>query len=104
MKKSTVTEQKTNKFVCWGINWKVRAKNPYFWIGLIAVIFASIDIKPEMLTSWAILWEECKQLFSNPFALCCVIIAVICYVNDPTTKGIKDSEQALTYHAPRKEY
>lgn len=104
MKKSTVTEQKTNKFVWWGINWKVRVKNPYFWIGLIAVIFASIGIKPEMLTSWAILWEECKQLFSNPFALCCVIVAVICYVNDPTTKGIKDSEQALTYHAPKKEY
>ena len=37
------------------INWKVRAKNPYFWFGLIAIILASVGAKPEMFTSWAIL-------------------------------------------------
>ena len=55
MKKNVVTEQ--NKFIFCGINWKVRAKNPYFWIGLIDVIFASVVIKPEMITSWGILWQ-----------------------------------------------
>lgn len=85
------------------INWKVRVKNPYFWIGLIAVILAAVGVSPECLTSWAILWEKVIGLLGNPFAIGCTIVAVIGYVNDPTTKGIGDSKQALTYDAPKGE-
>lgn len=83
------------------INWKVRIKNPYFWIGLIACILAAIGISPECVTSWNILAEKIISLLSNPFAIGCTIVAVIGYINDPTTKGLKDSEQALTYSAPK---
>lgn len=85
------------------INWKVRVKNPYFWIGLIAVILAAVGVSPECLTSWAILWEKIIGLLGNPFAIGCTIVAVIGYVNDPTTKGLKDSQLARTYDAPRGE-
>ena len=78
------------------INWKVRLKNSYFWFGLIAIVLAAVDAKPEMFTSWAILVGQGK-LFSNPFAWGCVIIAVVGYINDPTTQGITDSKQAWTY-------
>lgn len=83
------------------INWKVRIKNPYFWIGLVAVICAAVGVSPECLTSWGILWEKIVELIGNPFAIGCTIVAVIGYVNDPTTKGIRDSEQALTYDSPK---
>lgn len=83
------------------INWKVRAKNPYFWIGLIAVILAAVGISPECLTSWSILADKIMALLGNPFAIGCVIVAVIGYVNDPTTNGIKDSKLALTYDKPK---
>ena len=83
------------------INWKVRAKNPYFWIGLIAVILAAVGISPECLTSWAILADKIMALLGNPFAIGCVIVAVIGYVNDPTTNGISDSKLALTYDKPK---
>ena len=83
------------------INWKVRIKNPYFWIGLIATILAAVGVSPECLTSWAILWEKIMALLGNPFAIGCMIVAIIGYVNDPTTKGISDSKQALTYEAPK---
>ena len=85
------------------INWKVRVKNPYFWFGLIAIIFAAMGAKPEMFTSWAILAKQVKNLLSNPFALGCVVVAVVGYVNDPTTQGITDSKQALTYQKPKKD-
>lgn len=85
------------------INWKVRFKNPYFWIGLVAVVFAAVGVSPECLTSWAILWEKIVELIGNPFAIGCTIVAVIGYVNDPTTKGICDSKQALTYEKPKGE-
>lgn len=83
------------------INWKVRAKNPYFWMGLIATILAAVGVSPECIVSWPILWEKVMLLLGNPFALGCAIIAIVGYVNDPTTKGISDSKQALTYDKPK---
>ena len=83
------------------INWKVRAVNPYFWIGLIAVVLASVGVSPETLTSWTILKNQLLALIGNPFAIGCVAIAVIGYINDPTTRGIGDSEQVLSYKKPR---
>lgn len=84
-----------------GINWKVRAKNPYFWIGLIAVMLAAVGVSPESLTSWTILGEQIKNLLLNPFAIGCVVVAILGYVNDPTTKGLTDSKQALQYDKPK---
>ncbi len=83
------------------INWKVRAKNPYFWVGLIGVILTAMDVKPEMFTSWAVLVEQLKLLFGNPFMLGSVVLAVVGVLHDPTTKGICDSDTALTYSKPR---
>lgn len=83
------------------INWKVRAVNPYFWIGLVAVVLASVGVSPESLTSWAILKDQLLALIGNPFAIGCVAIAVIGYVIDPTTRGIGDSTLALSYKKPR---
>lgn len=85
------------------INWKVRLKNPYFWFGLIAVILAAVGAKPEMFTSWAILVEQFKGLLGNPFAIGCVVVAVVGYINDPTTQGFSDSKQALSYQKPKKD-
>lgn len=82
------------------INWKVRAKNPYFWAGLAGVILAAIGVSPESLTSWPLLWAKIIELVNNPFALACTAMAIVGYVNDPTTKGLTDSEQALSYDKP----
>lgn len=82
------------------INWKVRFKNPYFWIGLIAVVLTAVDISPECLTSWSILADNIIALLKNPFALGCAVVAILGYVNDPTTKGLGDSKNALKYDKP----
>ncbi len=89
------------------INWKVRIKNPYFWFGLIAIALTAVGAKPEMFTSWTILITllimQVKNLLGNPFALGCVVVAVVGYINDPTTSGITDSKQALLYQKPKKD-
>jgi phi LC3 family holin len=84
------------------INWKVRLKNPYFWIGLAAVILTAVGAEPEMFTSWTILFEKVRALAENPFLIGCTVVAVIGYLNDPTTAGINDSQQALMYEKPKK--
>lgn len=82
------------------LNIPVRFKNVWFWIGLGATILAAMGVEPEMFTSWALVWEAIVALVSNPFQLGCVIIAILGVIVDPTTKGIGDSERALTYKKP----
>ena len=43
------------------------------------------------------------ELLNNPFALGCMAVAIIGYINDPTTKGLKDSNLALTYEEPKED-
>lgn len=85
------------------INIPVRFKNWAFWLGLGATILASMDVSPELFTSWELVAQEIVALFSNPYRLGCVIIAVVGIFIDPTTAGISDSKRALTYTKPNKE-
>lgn len=82
------------------INIPVRMKNPWFWVGLVGIILTAMGVSPEMLTSWGILWENILDLVSNPFMLGSVALSVLGVLVDPTTEGMGDSEQAMTYHNP----
>ena len=84
------------------LNVKVRMKNPYFWVGVLATIITAMGLEPEMFTSWSLVWDALVDLFTNPFRLCMVVIAVMGIFIDPTTSGVSDSEQAMTYIAPKK--
>ena len=85
------------------MNIPVRMQNVWFWIGLIGTILAAMNVSPEMFTSWDTVVQEFVSLFSNPFRLGCVIIAVMGVFVDPTTSGIGDSTRALSYKTPNKE-
>lgn len=82
------------------LNIPVRLKNVWFWVGLGATILAAMGVEPAMFTSWSLVWEAIMNLVSNPFQLGCVVIAVIGVFVDPTTKGIGDSDLAMTYKKP----
>lgn len=84
------------------INMPVRFRNWAFWLTLGATILAAMNVSPEMFTSWPLIWQEIVALFSNPFRLGCVVIAILGVINDPTTSGLGDSAQALTYSRPKK--
>lgn len=75
------------------MNLKLRVKNPYFWFGLAGIIFATIGVKPEMFTSWDILVNKIIEVFSNPFVLGSVVVAIVGVINDPTTKGLSDTKE-----------
>lgn len=85
------------------INFLVRAKNPWFWVGLFSTILAAMGVSPEMFTSWGTVWDAIRSLCSNPFQIGCVVLAVLGVFVDPTTDGIGDSTRALTYTTPNKE-
>lgn len=85
------------------INWKVRAKNPWFWVGVGGVILTAMGISPEMLTSWGAVANAFLALIKNPFMLGSVVLAILGIFVDPTTAGLKDTTQVMDYTEPRKE-
>ena len=85
------------------INFLVRAKNPWFWVGIVSTILAAMGVSPEMLTSWSAVWDAIRSLFANPFQIGCVVLAVLGVFVDPTTAGVGDSTRAMTYTTPNKE-
>ena len=84
------------------INLKVRIKNPWFWIGIGAIILSAMGVDPAMFTSWSSVWTAVLNLLTNPFQLFTVILAVLAVFIDPTTAGIGDSDLAMTYLKPKK--
>ncbi len=86
------------------INWRVRLQSPQFWIGLIGVIMSPImsylGLTGSDLTSWGSVLDVIKSFVSNPYLISTVLTSALAFVGvitDPTTKGIRDSEDALEY-------
>lgn len=84
------------------MNWKVRLKNPWFWVGLVGVILTAIGVNAESLTSWKAVKDAFMALIGNPYMIGSVIVALLGVFVDPTTAGVGDSEQALEYTFPKK--
>lgn len=87
------------------INLKARFKNPVFIAQLIMSVIMPIitymGLTIEDLTTWAVLGEALLSAVMNPYVLGLVIVSVWGTLTDPTTKGLGDSETALTYTEPK---
>ena len=83
------------------MNIPVRLKNVWFWVGVVGVLLTALGIDPKMLTSWSALKEAVMDVLGNPYLLGSAAIALLGQFVDPTTKGIGDSEQAMTYTEPK---
>lgn len=89
------------------INWKVRFKNPVFITQLILSILTPIltymGITVQDLTSWGMVFNALQCAVANPYVLGLIIVSVWNALNDPTTAGLGDSTNALTYSTPKKD-
>ena len=86
------------------INWKVRIKNPVFWVqaatAVILPILTYFGLTWEDMTSWAAIGNLLLQAVKNPVVIAAVLASVWNAVNDPTTAGLKDSQRAMSYEEP----
>ena len=86
------------------INWKIRVTNPMFWAQIVASVFlpilAYMGMTVQDLTSWAMVGNALLLAISNPYVLLLVAMSVYNTIIDPTTTGISDSKQALSYTKP----
>ena len=82
------------------INWKVRLKNKTFWLGLIPAALLLVQVVAAVFGYTLDLGELGDKLLAVVNALFAVL-TILGIVADPTTKGVGDSSQALTYDKPK---
>lgn len=83
------------------INWKVRIKNRNFWLAIIPALVLLAQTVGAVFGVTLELDALGDKLVALVNAVFCVL-AILGIVNDPTTAGLGDSENALTYEFPKK--
>lgn len=81
------------------INWKVRFCNKNFWLTFIPALFILIQAVGAVFGIQIDLTEIQQNVLEVVNALF-IVLAIIGVVNDPTTKTLSDSNQAMTYTKP----
>lgn len=85
------------------INWKVRIKNKQFWLALIPAILLLIQVTLSIFGvtfDFGEIGNKLAALVNAVFA----VLTILGIVTDPTTEGVKDSQRAMTYDTPYKDY
>ena len=83
------------------INWKVRIKNKAWWIAIIPAVLILIQVVAAVFNielDFGDLGNKLKEVVNAVF----VVLALLGIVNDPTTDGFTDSDNAMTYDEPKK--
>lgn len=82
------------------INWKVRLKSKQFWMALVPAAFMFIQMVGAIFGIEYDFTELSMKILAAIDALF-IVLMIIGIVTDPTTKGMSDSDQAMTYEQPR---
>ena len=84
------------------INWLVRIKNKAFWTALIPAIFLLVQAVATLFGYSLDLGTYGDKLLEIVNALF-LVLTILGVVTDPTTEGLSDSKQAMTYTEPKRE-
>lgn len=84
------------------LNWTVRFKNKAFWVGFIPAVLLLVQVVASVFGYTLDLGELGNKLLEVVNAVF-ALLAILGVVTDPTTDGVSDSTQALTYSEPKKD-
>ena len=84
------------------INWLVRIKNKAFWLAIIPALLLLVQTVAATFGLALDLGEIGDKLLAVVNAVFAVL-AILGVVVDPTTDGVSDSSQAMTYEEPKKD-
>lgn len=79
------------------INWKVRLKNPVFWLTVIPAVIALVY---TVLGLFGVVPTISEDTLVNAVTAIISALTTVGVLIDPTTKGVGDSDRALTYEEP----
>lgn len=84
------------------INWTVRIKNKNFWLSIIPTVLLLVQVVAAVFGFTLNLGDLGNRLLDVVNAAFSVLV-LLGVVTDPTTAGISDSKQAMTYTAPKED-
>lgn len=84
------------------INWKIRMQNKTFWLALVPAFLLLIQAVAQVFNISLDFTNLNKDLL-NVVNTLFTVLAIVGVVADPTTKGLSDSTQALTYSKPKED-
>ena len=79
------------------INWKVRLKNPVFWLTVVPAVIALVY---TILGLLGVVPTISEDTLVNAVTAIISALTTVGVLIDPTTKGVGDSDRALTYEEP----
>lgn len=82
------------------INWSVRFKNKAFWVAFIPAVLLLAQVIASVFGVTLDLGDLGNKLLAVVNALFAVL-ALLGIVTDPTTAGVSDSTQAMSYDKPK---
>ena len=82
------------------INWKVRFQNKAFLTGLISLVVVFIYDLLQLLGIAPVVTQSVVMQVAEGIL---TILGMVGLIADPTTAGLTDSRQALTYTSPRQD-
>lgn len=82
------------------INWKVRFANKQFWLSFIPAALLLVQVVASVFGYTLDLGDLGNKLIAVINALFAVLV-LLGVVTDPTTAGVSDSAQAMTYDKPK---
>lgn len=84
------------------INWTVRLKSKTFWLTVIPALLLLVQVVAAVFGFELDLGDLGNKLLAVVNALFSVL-TILGIVTDPTTAGVSDSAQALTYTEPKED-
>lgn len=84
------------------INWTVRLRNKAFWVAMIPALLLLVQVIAGVFGFMLDLGELGNRLLAVVNAVFAVL-TILGVVTDPTTAGMSDSKQALSYQAPKED-
>lgn len=82
------------------INWKVRLKNPVIWVTLIPV---AVTFTYAVLSAFGIVPSISESTITDSLLAIVSALSAMGILTDPTTAGIYDSANAMTYDRPKED-
>lgn len=84
------------------INWRVRVKNKSFWLALIPAVLLLVQVCAAPFGyewDFGVLGQQLTAIVNAAFA----VLSILGIATDPTTAGLSDSKQAMTYQTPKED-
>ena len=84
------------------INWKVRLASKAFWVAIIPALLLLVQAIAAVF-GYTLALDGIEARLLDLVNAVFAVLVILGIVNDPTTAGLRDSQQAMSYTKPKED-